>query len=177
MKTIAVVFAVASAWSGPALGKPASAVDEQRAEKDIQARLRNDRDLKDNRITVQVVDGVATLTGRVDDESERAEAEKAAYAKGVSRVDDWLAVETPVEKQPVSDDAVTARILARYRPDKTLDTANISVTTTRGVVTLDGVVPSETARRRAIQIAEEASGSKRVEDRLRTPADSSAQLR
>jgi hyperosmotically inducible protein len=88
-----------------------------------------------------------------------------------------LAVETPEEKKSVSDDVVTARILARYRPDKTLDTANISVTTTGGVVTLDGIVPSETARRRAIQIAEEARGSKRVDDRLRTPADSSAQLR
>jgi osmotically-inducible protein OsmY len=171
MKTIAVVFAVVSAASGAAARQPASAADEQKADKQadkrIEARLRNDRGLKDNRIAVQVEDGVATLKGRVDDENERAAAEKAAYVNGVTRVDDWLSVDKPHEKKPISDDAVTARILARYRPDKTLETANISVTTTRGVVTLDGLVPSETARRRAIQIAEEAGGAKRVEDSLR----------
>lgn len=174
MKTIAAVItavlvAPGSASSQQASSQPMSGQEELRIEKAIQVRVQKEPDLKNSRIDVEVENGVVTLKGKVDSEAERMKAEKAMWVNGVTGVDDWLVVGRAATKA-VSDSAVTNEIEAQYRADKTLGHADISVVTNDGVVTLAGVVPSESARRRAIEVAETSPGVTNVEDKLRAPS-------
>jgi hyperosmotically inducible protein len=171
MRTLVVVIAAVLAAAGPASSQQASSQpmshrEDLTAEKAIEMTLQKDPDLRNNRVEVEVDAGVATLKGRVDSEAERAKAEKAAWVKGVTHVDDWLIVHR-VGKGKVSDGAVTKGIETQYQADKTLGHSDIFVDTNDGVVTLTGVAPSESARRRAVEVAEESPGVTRVEDRLR----------
>jgi hyperosmotically inducible protein len=158
---VALVIAGRFAW-----GEQTSSTDDLKAEKQVQADLQNDPDLKDNTIDVWISHGIATLTGTVDTSAERAKAARITRAEGVARVDNQLKVGSKKAKGAVSDDAVTADVFAQYQRDDTLRHTDIGVTTTNGVVTLDGNVQSDDERQRAIQIARHSSGVKQVEDKL-----------
>jgi hyperosmotically inducible protein len=172
MKTLAVVIAAVlvaagSASAQQASNRPMSNQEELKSEREIETRLHKAADLSNNRIDVEVDNGVATLKGKVDSQAERTTAEQLAWVNGVTHVDDWLVVGR-APKKAVSDRVVTSNIEAQYRGDKTLGHADISVATSDGVVTLAGVIPSESARRRAIDVAEKSPGVKSVDDKLRT---------
>ena len=152
---------------GLAWGEQASSTDDLKAEKQIQADLQKDPDLKDNTIDVWISHGAATLTGTVDTRAERAKAAHITRAEGIARVDNQLKVATKKATRAVSDDAVTADVYAQYQRDDTLRHTDIGVTTTNGVVTLHGNVQSDDERQRAIDIARRSGGVKQVEDRLR----------
>ena len=172
MKMVAVVSAAVLLAAGSASAQQASSQmmsrrDEQKTETEIQARFHKQPTLENNRIHVEVDNGVATLKGKVDSAAGRADAVRVSWVRGVTRVDDWLVVSRTASKKHLSDKAVTAEIEADYRPDKTLDHSEIFVDTKDGVVTLSGTIPSESARRRAIDVAQTSPGVKRVEDELR----------
>jgi osmotically-inducible protein OsmY len=77
-------------------------------------------------------------------------------------------VETPVERAHVYTDAsVTADIKARLDASQLLRHADVDISTDAGVVTLVGVVPSEFAKARAIELAKSTPGVVRVNDMLR----------
>ena len=106
MKRFVGVWGMVVAGLGIAIGvaaradQPAARADEpaerelMKTEKQIQANLQSDRDLANNRIDVQVSDGVATLKGTVDSEAERGRAVRLAGIAGVRIVDDQLKVES-----------------------------------------------------------------------------------
>ena len=76
---------------------------------------------------------------------------------------------------PVKDGWVTFKIHSLYVPEDALEGSDIDVTTTAGVVTLAGTVPSEAGRARAIAVAKSTDGVKSVTDSLRiAPAKSPA---
>jgi len=171
MKTLAVVIAAVLVAAGSASGqqasnRPMSNQEELKTENEIETRLQKQADLNNNRINVEVDNGVATLKGKVNSQAERMQAERVAWVKGVTHVNDWLLV-SPATKKAVSDSAVTSDIEAQYRADKTLGHSDISVATDDGVVTLTGVAPSESARQRAIDVAEKSPGVKSVDDNMR----------
>ena len=126
MKRLVGVWATVVAGLGIAIGvaaradQPASRADEpaqrelMKTEKQIQANLQSDRDLANNRIDVQVSDGVATLKGTVDSEAERSRAVRLAGIGGVRIVDDQLKVESLGLKATVTDGAVTTKIKAQF---------------------------------------------------------------
>jgi osmotically-inducible protein OsmY len=151
---------------GMAWGEQTSSTDDLKGEKQVQAELQNDPDLKDNTIDVWISHGAATLTGTVDTNAERAKAVRITRAAGIARVDNQLTVGSNNAKGSVSDDAVTADVYAKYQRDDTLRHTDIAVTTTNGVVTLDGNVQSEDERQHAIDIARRSRGVTRVEDKL-----------
>jgi osmotically-inducible protein OsmY len=64
--------------------------------------------------------------------------------------------------QVVDDALVTTTIKARFAADPQVSALAINVDTTKGVVTLTGVVDSDAARQRAIQLAQETEGVQRV---------------
>jgi len=161
-------FAVPLAIAGGlAWGEQPSSTEDLKLEKQVQADLQKDSDLKDNTIDVWVSHGAATLTGTVDTRAERAKAVRITRAEGVARVDNQLKVESKNAKPAAPDDAVTADVSAKYQRDDTLRHTDIGVTTTNGVVTLDGNVQSDDERQRAVAIARRSSGVKQVEDKLR----------
>jgi hyperosmotically inducible protein len=65
--------------------------------------------------------------------------------------------------QVVDDALVTTKIKASFAADAQVSALAIDVDTVNGVVTLTGVVESESARQRAIQLAQETEGVQRVD--------------
>jgi osmotically-inducible protein OsmY len=97
----------------------------------------------------------------------------AALALGkatVGRADEPAGVQATVQ-----DDAITNQIKSQFLASDDLRRVDISVTTKNGAVTLAGTVPSNDARREAVDMARHAGGVIRIDDQLRvigsTPSD------
>jgi hyperosmotically inducible protein len=68
--------------------------------------------------------------------------------------------------ESVDDAALTGKIKSKMALDDTVRALDIDVDTTDGVVTLTGVVRTDTERQRALQLARETNGVRSVQDRL-----------
>jgi len=75
-----------------------------------------------------------------------------------------------------SDDRIKEDINDRLSDDVFVDASEIDVTVSQGEVTLTGTVETRSAKRRAEDIAEEVSGVKNVENRLRLASSSQTDL-
>jgi hyperosmotically inducible protein len=67
----------------------------------------------------------------------------------------------------VTDGWITMKIHALFVPEKALENSDINVDTKAGAVTLNGTVPSNAARDRAVTIAKTTEGVKNVTDNLK----------
>jgi hyperosmotically inducible protein len=67
----------------------------------------------------------------------------------------------------MSDSALTAKIKSKMALDDYVEARAIDVDTSRSIVTLTGVVTSESERDRALNLARETAGVTRVVDKLR----------
>jgi osmotically-inducible protein OsmY len=65
--------------------------------------------------------------------------------------------------QAVDGTLISTKVKASFAADSQVSALAISVDTENGVVTLSGVVESEAERQRAIQLAQEIDGVKRVD--------------
>jgi osmotically-inducible protein OsmY len=65
----------------------------------------------------------------------------------------------------VDDSVITTKVKSSFVADSTVSALDISVETTQGVVNLTGIVNNEQERQRAIQIAQETDGVKKVDAR------------
>jgi hyperosmotically inducible periplasmic protein len=65
----------------------------------------------------------------------------------------------------IDDAAITTKVKTGLLADPMTSAFAISVETDRGVVSLTGIVNSEAERQRAVQIAQEVGGVKRVDGR------------
>ena len=65
---------------------------DDKHEEQIEARLQSAPDLKNNRIDVDVDDGIAVLEGKVDSQQEKKEAARLAHVEGVLGVNNRLQV-------------------------------------------------------------------------------------
>jgi len=72
----------------------------------------------------------------------------------------------------VSDAAITVKVKATLAGKKGLEGSDISVTTTNGVVTLEGMASDSNAKSRAEKIASQVSDVKSVDNNLKTPTSS-----
>ena len=66
-------------------------------------------------------------------------------------------------EQPVTDTWITTKVKADLAVTDGVKSTDISVTTVDGVVTLSGVLASETGREKAIAVAKGIKGVKRVD--------------
>jgi len=154
------------ALAGPARADQLPGNQAAQAEGQIQTRLQQDADLKNNRIQATVDNGVATLKGTVDTEAERTKAGKlAAGVKGVNQVDNQLRIGSEGPKAAVSDSAITARLKTELVAEEAL--RGVRVQTNNSVVNLSGTVASTAARQRALELAQTLSGVMRVEDNIK----------
>ena len=78
--------------SARAAGDQSSAGADERQARQIWARLREAPDLQDNRISVDVDDGIATLEGSVDSYEEKKEAQLLAHVEGILGVNNRLVI-------------------------------------------------------------------------------------
>lgn len=65
----------------------------------------------------------------------------------------------------IDDSVITTKVKSSFVADSTVSALDISVETTQGVVNLTGIVNNEQERQRAIQIAQETDGVKKVDAR------------
>lgn len=74
----------------------------------------------------------------------------------------------------VSDTAITAKVKTKLMGDERLKKSDISVTTTNGVVTLEGTASSSKAKSAAGALTKSVEGVKSVDNNLKTPGSSKA---
>lgn len=144
----------------------------------IQARYFGDPQIRGRDINVAAANGVVTLSGRVESESEKQQAIAIARStEGVRGVDARLIVQPSLPSTPVAtsgtlvdsahdDGRVTAEIQARYFVDELVKPRRIDVDVRQGVATLRGEVASESERAQALRLARTTQGVERVEDSL-----------
>ena len=77
----------------------------------------------------------------------------------------------PRDTAAVSDRAITAEVQARLANARTLDPSRIRVSTTDGVVRLEGTVRDDKQRTMAMELARSVRGVSAVSDELRAGTD------
>lgn len=128
--------------------------------------------VKAQNIDVETNDGVVTLQGSVPTSAAKTEAANLARrVSGVTDVRDELTIEETATATTETDEDnpnwITARVEAQYFRNETLKPSSIDVSTSnKGVVTLEGTVPSEAGRTEAVQIARSTDGVTDVRDEL-----------
>ncbi|MGH9408737.1 MAG: BON domain-containing protein [Vicinamibacterales bacterium] len=203
MKRIISSIGVAAALSiAPALATTAAAQEGAvvNARHDLDARIHDrikaDASLRPYDIDVNVTDRVATLSGTVATNTERARAARLARIDGVSRVENDIRVDRNaghegivkgtaghVENgavdvghagehaasrtgEAVTDGWITSRIHERFMGVKLLKDSDINVDTNNHVVTLKGTVLTEAGRLEAVRLAKGTEGVHDVVDHL-----------
>ena len=131
-------------------------------------------------IDVKVERGVATLTGEVASAAQKAEAERLAKINGVSRVDNKIEIDPSEDKtvadrvakglsrtgETINDAWILTKVKWFHTGADDLKGSDINVDVKDGVVTLKGSVKSEAGRAKAMQLAKDTDGVKRVVDQL-----------
>ncbi len=131
-------------------------------------------------VKVKVDQGVATLSGTVATAAQKAEAERVARVEGIARVESVIAVNLDVDKtlgerikggfsktgDKISDGWITTKVNWFFIGENLLKDSKINVDTKDNVVTLKGTVESAAGRARAVDLAKETEGVKRVIDQL-----------
>jgi osmotically-inducible protein OsmY len=158
----------------------------------IQARYFLDRGVKARDIEVDSKSGIVTLRGRVASDSERTQALiLARMTEGVQRVEDGLTVDaslaaaqstgtagvlpssappagslTGAPATPSADTSMESRIKERLSADARLKASQVEVTAKDGVVLVQGTVPDQASKQRALTIARQSEGVVQVVDRI-----------
>jgi osmotically-inducible protein OsmY len=118
-------------------------------------------------ITVNVLNGVVTLTGTVPSYSQLSLASADAWKiDGVRDVDNLLTVRLPETVTAPSDAQIETNVEAMLRWNATVDSAQIDVTVANGTVTLEGTVEDYWQKWRAEDLVADLSGVILVENHL-----------
>ena len=116
----------------------------------------------DDRIKVEVQDGMVILSGQVDWEYQRAAAHDAVCClMGVKGVTDEIGI-----NPPVSPKGVKSKIQSAFQRHSTLDAKHIVVESVGSKVILNGTVHSWTEKQEAASAAWSAPGVSDVENNL-----------
>lgn len=127
-------------------------------------------------IHVDTDNGRVKLTGTAATNDEKSLAGRIANdTEGVSGIDNQIAIVTTPNaherahaasergEQKVSDSWITTKVKSSLMFTRSIHAFDITVTTTDGVVKLDGLVDSAGERARALQVASDVRGVKRVD--------------
>ena len=125
-------------------------------------------------INVETTRGVVELKGTVDSYAQMTQAARVAYSvEGVNGVENRLEVSDSAAtnsagavKRYLTDAAITAKVKAALAADSTTEATEIEVETTRGIVTLSGVVDGFDERDQATALALSIDGVRSVSNKL-----------
>ena len=148
----------------------------------IQAKYFMDGDVKGRDIDVDTVNGIVTLKGAVESDTERRQAEAIARnTDGVREVQNQLTMAPAAEPvaplpdaratardagEKIEDAFITTKIQSKYFLDADVKGHEINVDTLNGVVTLKGSVENEAQKKEAESIASATEGVSKVVNQL-----------
>lgn len=164
-------------------GDLARQLSEARQEGSIWTTIALNRHLSPFSIDVDVENGVAVLTGKVESDVDRDLAEQLALGtEGVKEVDNRLQVDPATEPsqqnaslaQQFDDATLTAMVKSKLLWNSNTEGLDIDVDTQGGVVTLKGSARSAEAKELAGRLAENTKGVEGVNNHLSVEADSTA---
>jgi osmotically-inducible protein OsmY len=153
----------------------AQAIDDSWITTKIASKFFLDDDVRARSIDIDTRNGMVTLKGSVGSEGERQHALSIARSTdGVTMVHDSLVVDPGLESRAASaradnaiDDAwITMKVQSKYFIHDEIKSRDVDVDTRNGVVTLNGSVPSATAKGAAEVIAQDTDGVSKVINRL-----------
>lgn len=135
----------------------------------VKTRLMSEEGLKQSDIGVSTTNGVVTLTGSATSVEAKTKAEELAKSvDGVKSVD--ANVKTPTSnktvdktKRAVSDSWITTKVKSELLASSVSKGFKVSVTTTHGVVVLNGALANQDAVDHVKDIAEKVDGVKSVD--------------
>jgi len=127
-----------------------------RIEDAIGDEYRFDHAIDVNRINVNVVDGIAELTGSVSNLKAKERATKIArLVKGVRSVSNRIDVNSPAN---LSDNSIEASIIQALLQDPATDSFEIGVNVNNNIVTLTGTVESYQEKELCANVAKSVRG-------------------
>ena len=134
----------------------------QDLQKDVQEELHWEPSINPRSIRVAVEDGVVTLTGHVADYLQRVNAEKAVKrVKGVHGLANNLEVRVPTSSQR-DDTEIAEAALHALKWHTTVPEDRVTVTVSKGWITLEGEVEWHYQRDAAYRAVRELTGVKGV---------------
>ncbi len=142
-------------------------IDDQTIAAKIDARLITEKNMPSRWISVEVINGVVTLTGFLPTPEQ---IDRAVYicqtTEGVQQVRNELEVGSPSIGALVTDAWITTQVKTRLLADKNVSGNSFHVETVNGRVYLQGVAASEEEVRRAIEITRTTRGVTAVVDMM-----------
>jgi len=135
---------------------------------EIDARLIAEIDMPSRWISIEVIGGVAILTGYLPSQEH---IDRALFivrsVKGVREINNQLHIGRPTLKSLFSDSWITAQVKSKFLDDELVSGISVHVETVAGRVYLQGVLRSEAQRYRAMELTRSVSGVTAVIDLLR----------
>ena len=143
-------------------------IDDSTISSNVKMDMIGASDVKARRIDVDVLDGVVTLTGLVESETEIKRAEEIAQAaKGVKSVTNLLTVGSRTMGQVIDDKLIVGKINTDLIAEPNMKSWSIDVDSNKGVVSLTGIVENNEMKNRALDIASRTEGVVQVIDNLK----------
>lgn len=134
----------------------------------VEAKLAADPQTSPLEIDVDTLDGRVRLSGAVETEAERRDAERLAReTDGVKSVNNELEIGDLDIGEHVNDTWLETKLASLLAADPEVDSRNIDVDVLDGQVTLSGLVTSERARTEAERIARTTDGVRSVRNEIR----------
>jgi hyperosmotically inducible protein len=142
---------ISTAWMSVAAPTPAFAEDQAEVKKDkVDQHAKNEKEQVDQQA-----------------KREKQQVDQRAQAKKDEIDRENSARTKPTVGDDVTDAWITTKVKASFAGDKSLKGSDIHVETAeKGLVVLSGYVPNNTARVRAISLAWDTKGVKKVDDQL-----------
>lgn len=133
----------------------------------IEASLKANDMVKEQKVEVQTREGVVFLTGVVDTDESRREAGRIAWrTEGVDGVENSLTVGKRTVGSRIDDAMISSKVKSQLLANSDIRARDIDVSSSQGVVTLIGRVSSETIKTEAERIARETKGVVSVNNEL-----------
>lgn len=175
--TVVVALAGASLSAAPAVQTSADETLKDR----IEFGLETSKIVKKYDIKVKVANGEAILTGDVATEAQKAEAERLAKIAGATKIQNAIVVDPDEDKsvmdrikaglnksgEKINDAWILTKVKWLLTREEMLKGTDIDVDVKDQVVTLKGTVRDADSRARAVALATDADGVKRVVDELK----------
>ncbi len=142
-------------------------VDDSVISTTVKTKMIADDFVEARNIDVDVLNGVVYLIGVVKSDSQkRMAADIARGVDGVRRVENQLVVGKTSVGQTFNDTVLSGKIRTELIKDPDVQSTNIDIDTNNNVVTLTGIVRTESEKNKILYITQKVSGNRQVVDNL-----------